>query len=186
VQEKPKQALHGGIQRVGGVRYMALRTDEIISTLNELIETCKDGERGFREAAEAIDEPRLRSLFDQYSQQRSEFARELQFEVTSLGGSPERSGSMAGAMHRGWINLKSAVTGKDRKAIIAEAERGEDIAVKTYREALARGLPDDLASIIERQYRRILEAHDTVRSLELEAESTERTMRGGGGGSAVL
>lgn len=161
---------------------MSLRTDEIISTLNELIETCKDGERGFREAAGAIDEPRLRSLFDQYSQQRAEFSRELQFEVTSLGGSPEKSGSVAGAMHRGWMNIKSAVTGKDRKAIIAEAERGEDVAVKTYREALARGLPDDLASIIERQYRRILEAHDTVRSLELESE-TPRTMRGGGGAS---
>ena len=161
---------------------MSLRTDEIISTLNELIETCKDGERGFREAAGAIDEPRLRSLFDQYSQQRAEFSRELQFEVTSLGGSPEKSGSMAGAMHRGWMNIKSAVTGKDRKAIIAEAERGEDVAVKTYREALARGLPDDLASIIERQYRRILEAHDTVRSLELESD-TPRTMGGGGGAS---
>jgi uncharacterized protein (TIGR02284 family) len=160
---------------------MALSTDEIISTLNELIETCKDGETGFREAAEGIEDSRLRSLFDQYSQQRGEFARELQFEVTSLGGSPEKSGSVAGAMHRGWINIKSAVTGKDRKGIISEAERGEDSAVKTYREALARGLPDDIAAIVERQYRRVLEAHDTVRSLELQSEAPERPMRGGGG-----
>lgn len=163
---------------------MALRTDEITSTLNELIETCKDGESGFRQAAEAIEDSRLRSLFQQYSQQRAEFARELQFEVTSLGGSPEKSGSVSGAMHRGWMNIKSAVTGKDRKAIIAEAERGEDTAVKAYREALARLLPDDIASIVERQYRRILEAHDTVRSLELEAERPERPMTGGGGATS--
>ena len=160
---------------------MAISTDEIISTLNGLIETCKDGEKGFREAAEGVDDSRLRSLFEQYSQQRGEFARELQFEVTSLGGSPEKSGSISGAMHRGWINMKSAVTGKDRKGIIAEAERGEDSAVKTYREALACGLPEDIASIVERQYRRVLEAHDTVRSLEIQAEAPERPMHGGGG-----
>jgi uncharacterized protein (TIGR02284 family) len=81
-------------------------TEKTTSTLNGLIETLKDGEQGFRTAAEAVKDPNLKSLFQQYSRQRGEMTRELQSEVRRLGGDPEKSGSMAGAAHRGWINIK--------------------------------------------------------------------------------
>ena len=100
--------------------------DQVISLLNELIETCKDGEYGFKTAADGLKDPEIKSLFQQYSRQRGEMARELEVEVRRLGGDPEKSGSVAGAAHRGWINIKSVVTGKDDGSIVAEAERGED------------------------------------------------------------
>src|SRR5947209_4203713 len=110
---------------------------EIISTLNGLIETLKDGQEGFRQAAEAVSDPELKSLFNGYSMQRSRFAGELQNEAVSLGESkPEDTSSASGALHRSWINLKSAMTSKDDHAILAECERGEDSAVKEYREAM--------------------------------------------------
>src|SRR5215210_4857326 len=99
--------------------------DKTISTLNDLIETCKDGEEGFRTAAEGVTDLQVKALFSEYSRQRAEMARELQEEVRRLGGSPEKSGSVSGSAHRGWINIKSAVTGKDPQAIVSEAERGE-------------------------------------------------------------
>ena len=78
---------------------------EIISTINGLIETLKDGQQGFREASEAVKEPELKSLFSEYSLQRAKFAGELQSEAIGLGESnPEDSSSTAGAMHRAWIN----------------------------------------------------------------------------------
>ena len=112
-----------------------MTNDDVISTLNGLIETNKDGQEGFKAAAEGVKTPTLKSAFYEYSQQRSQFAGELQAAVRELGGDPENSGSITGAIHRGWINIKSAVTGQDDRAILNEAERGEDSAKTAYKDA---------------------------------------------------
>jgi uncharacterized protein (TIGR02284 family) len=150
---------------------MAISTDEIYSTLNDLIQTSKDGEEGFRAAADAIKDPEIRNIFLEYARQRTAFAAELQAKVAQLGGKPEKSGSVSGALHRGWMGIKTAVSGKDEGAIIAEAERGEDAAVEAYRKALEKDLPRDIREIIEKQYQQILEAHNRIRSLELKMKS---------------
>jgi uncharacterized protein (TIGR02284 family) len=141
-------------------------TEKTISVLNGLIETVKDGEQGFKSAAEALKDPQVKSLFQQYARQRSEMARELQSEVRRLGGDPEKAGSMAGAAHRGWINIKSVVTGKDDGSIIAEAERGEDSAKTMYEEALAAPLTPQTLALVREQSMKIHDAHDRVRALE--------------------
>jgi len=139
---------------------------EIISTINGLIETLKDGEKGFKEAADAVKDPQLKSLFQEYSQQRHRFATELQAQAQSLGESkPEKSSSAAGAMHRAWINLKSAVTSGDDKAILSECERGEDSAVHEFKEAVNDGLTGTLKETVSRQFSEIKSAHDRVKHL---------------------
>jgi uncharacterized protein (TIGR02284 family) len=150
------------------VRTMA--ENDVISTLNTLIETCRDGEQGFRTAAENLEDPRVKSLFTDVARERAKFAEELKDQVERLGGRPEEGGSTAGAAHRGWMNVKAAVTGHDEKRIIAEAERGEDVAVATYRTALEQKLPPPVDSIVHRQYAHVKEAHDRVRALERERE----------------
>jgi len=139
---------------------------EIISTVNSLIETLKDGQEGFKQAADAVKDPNLKSLFSGYSQQRSRFANELQNQARSLGESePEKSSSAAGAMHRAWINLKSGVTSGDDHAILAECERGEDSAVNEYKEAMEDNLSSPLREIVSHQYSEVKSAHDRVKSL---------------------
>lgn len=145
---------------------MATDKDDVISTLNNLIETCKDGQNGFRTAADGVKNSDLKTLFGAYSQQRAQFAAELQNEVRRLGGDPEKTGSTAAALHRGWIDIKSAVTGEDEHAVIAECERGEDSAVRNYEEALSGSLPSDIESIVRRQFTEVKDAHDRIRSLE--------------------
>lgn len=145
---------------------MAMDKDEVIATLNNLVETCKDGQNGFRTAAEGVKNAALTTLFNTYSQQRGQFAAELQNEVRKSGGDPEKTGSTAAALHRGWINIKSAVTGEDEGAVISECERGEDSAVESYEEALKKDLPSDLRAIVERQFSKVKEAHDRIRLLE--------------------
>jgi uncharacterized protein (TIGR02284 family) len=139
--------------------------DKAIATLNHLIETCKDGEQGFRTAAEGVKNAQTRSLFLEFAQQRADMARELQQEVRTLGGDPEQSGTLSGSAHRGWMNIKSAVT-RDDKSIIAEAERGEDIAKQAYEEALGSGLPPTTLAIVRQQAARVRDAHDRVRAME--------------------
>jgi len=138
---------------------------DAVLTLNELIETCKDGQEGFKQAAEGVERSDLKSLFFEFSQQRAHFAGELQAIVQKLGEEPTKSGSTAGALHRGWINIKSAVTGKDEKAVLNECERGEDSAKNTYKDALKNPLPSYIAEVVQNQYQSIQAAHDRVKAL---------------------
>ena len=137
-----------------------------ISTLNSLIETLKDGEEGFRTAAEGLTDPQTKAVFQQYSRERAQMAQELQAEVRALGGDPEKAGSMSGSVHRGWINIKSVVTGKNDASIIAEAERGEDVAKNAYADAIKASLPSIVGAVVSRQAIKVREAHDRVRSME--------------------
>ncbi len=143
-----------------------MQNENAVSTLNGLIETVKDGAEGFKTAAEGLKDPQVKSQFLEYSRQREQMSRELQEEVRRLGGSPEHSGSMSGSMHRGWMNIKSAVTGKDESSIIAEAERGEDVAKAAYEKALKEPLPESARNLVQRQSAAVHEAHDRVRALE--------------------
>ena len=145
---------------------MVMETDDVISTLNNLIETCKDGQNGFQAAADGVKNSELKTLFHTYAQQRAQFAAELQAEVRRLGGDPEQTGSVAASLHRGWINIKATVTGEDESAIISECERGEDSAVRNYKDALDSKLPADVGAVVERQYTEVKDAHDRIRALE--------------------
>lgn len=142
------------------------QTKETLSIVNRLIETLKDGQEGFREASEAVQDHQLKSQLAEYSLQRSRFAGDLQSYAISLGEhDPEDTSSTAGALHRAWINIKSAVTSRNDHTILSECERGEDSAVSEYKKAMDGNLPGPLADIVSRQYTDVKAAHDHVKSL---------------------
>lgn len=134
-------------------------------TLNDLIAICKDGQEGFRDASEHLKSHELKTLLSQYSLDRSKFAGELQQLVIHLGQKEETKGGLDAALHRGWIDLKAALTKGSDHAILAECERGEDHAVKVYREAAEDAdLPHDVREVIERQLAAVKAAHDDIRN----------------------
>lgn len=139
--------------------------DDIISTLNDLIETSKDGEEGFRTCADDVSDPQLKTFFSNRAQSCAAAAVELQDLVRAFGGNPETSGGLGGAIHRRWVDIRALLTGKDVKAVLKECVRGEDFAVASYRRALERNLPADVRAVVERQYQGVLQNHDQVRSL---------------------
>src|SRR5205814_4678296 len=139
---------------------------EIVSVIDDLIETLKDGQEGFKQAAESVKNPQLKSLFNDYAQQRARFIVELRSKAqTPDEREPDVSGSATGALHRGWINLKSALSRGDDHAILAECERGEDSAVEEYQKALNDGLSEPVREIVSRQYAEIKATHDRIRDL---------------------
>lgn len=140
--------------------------DEVISVLNDLIETSKDGEAGFKVCAEDVQRADLKTLFNDRARDCASAASELQGLVRQLGGDPERSTSVAGDLHRRWVDLKSLVTGKDEEAILNECERGEDVAKKNYRQALEnKDLPMEVRSVVQRHYDGVVRNHDQIRAL---------------------
>lgn len=146
--------------------------DEVISTLNDLIETCKDGEEGFKTCAEDISDGQYKQPFLTLASGCAAAAQELKGLVIARGGNPETSSSLGGTLHRRWVDIKSAILGKDDEAILNECERGEDVAVKSYRRALEKALPADVKAVVERQYQGVLQNHDLVKNMRDRARVT--------------
>ena len=153
---------------------MAKDNDDIISVLNDLIETSEDGIKGFHECADNVRNPEAKAFFTDRVRLIERGKVELQNEVRRLGGDPDHRGTAGGAMHRAWIKVKSAVTGKDDDAVLAEAARGEDVAVENYEDALGKDLPPEVRTIIDRQYRGVLENRDRVKLMK-EGRSATRS-----------
>ena len=138
---------------------------DLIETINNLIETSRDGEEGFRTCAEGVKSPQLKQMFEHAASRCRQAVSELQAKVRGLGGDPERSGSVSGALHRAWVDIKSTITGMDEAAVLAECERGEDLAKKAYENALGKDLPADMRALVERQYQGVIQHRDRVHQL---------------------
>jgi uncharacterized protein (TIGR02284 family) len=142
-----------------------LTNDQAVSVLNNLIETCKDGEKGFKAAADGLKSSSIKAKFLEYSRERGQMASELQAEVRRLGGDPDKSGSVSGSVHRGWLDLKAALTGHDDHAVVAEAERGEDVAKGVYENALKESLPASAQTLVQQQAVKVRRVHDDVKAI---------------------
>ena len=148
----------------------ATTPEQVISTLNDLIELNRDGQSGFQQAASKIETPLIKAFCLEQSLSRAKFVGELQTQVRSMGQEPDNTGSVAGALHRGWLDLKSALGGGDA-AILAATETGEDHAVNEYVKALTEALPAPARAMVEDQLQSVRHAYAKV--IELRA-STER------------
>ena len=144
---------------------MAERTEREV--LLHLVEICKDGERGYRAAAEAVTQPELKELFGELAKERSRFAADLLPHLRRLGGMTDGDGTGAGALHRRWINFKAHVPGHDDHAIVTEAKRGERAALDAYDDALNGALPPTATELIETQREAMHNAVERIRTIDM-------------------
>jgi len=133
--------------------------------LNHLIGHLKDGEAGFSAAAEGALNPPLKETLSGYATQRAEFAESLQLIIEESGEKAEYSGTLGGAFHRGWINLKAAVAKRTDLAILEECKSAEDLAMAAYQEALEDGVLETAGPIVEEQAVEIRQAHQEITRL---------------------
>ena len=139
--------------------------NDAIDTLNHLIAIAKDGVNGMKSAAESATSASLKGTLQRLSQERGQVASQLQSTVRSLGGDPENSGTTLGTVHRTFMNMKDAVTGTDDKALLQECERGEDHAMREFRDALAKKLPAQAAQQVESALGQMEKSHDEIKRL---------------------
>ena len=143
-----------------------MSTDEKIT--KDLIQTLKDGREGFAKAADKLatdGREDLAERFREFSTQRDTFATELKQLAGAYGDDADTSGSVAGAVHRGWMTLKDTLAGSDPEGVLDVAEQGEDHAKSDYSKALEADITAGLRTVVERQYAEVQRTHDIVRDL---------------------
>jgi len=142
-------------------------TSHDIRTLNGLIATTIDSVDGYRTSAQDVQNPRFAELFTARASERSSVAEQLRAEVKRLGGDPEDDGTILAAGHRAFVNLKSAVTGRDDHAIVNEVERGEDHIKAKFEEALKDdNLSPQCRTLVETAFGSVKAGHDEMRNLK--------------------
>jgi uncharacterized protein (TIGR02284 family) len=145
---------------------MANTTEKVFDLVNNLIEADRDSQQGYRDAAEKIGDPNLRTFFNERSLERGQYAAELQDEVHRHSKKKDvaTSGTAVGAVRRAWMDLKANLGGGPQ-AILTSLEAAEDSVKKAYEEAMREPLPGNLASIVRTQAQNIFSAHDYIRSI---------------------
>jgi uncharacterized protein (TIGR02284 family) len=137
------------------------------TTLNTLLATLTDSINGYRDAAENVGNGTFRELFLQSADERSRVAEDLRAEVRRLGGDPNDDGSFMGKTHQVFLDLKSAITGRDDKAIINEVERGEDYLKEKFETALeSDSLTGESRTVVERAFASVRQGHDRVSQIK--------------------
>lgn len=145
-----------------------MENQKTIDALNTLIEINNDRIEGYETASKETEETDLKTLFAQLAQTSEECREELVDEVEDLGGTPVEGTRISGKFFRVWMDVKAALTSKDRKAILNSCEYGEDVAVNAYKKVLeddAKELTSDQLNMVQEQYELIKSDHDTVKSL---------------------
>ena len=138
-----------------------------ISVLNELIETTIDSTKGYEDAAENIENDRLRQIFRERADERQKVVSDLRSEVSRLGGDPEESGTLMGKTHQRFLDLKAAITGRDEKSVINEVERGEDYIKGKFEAALEGAkLSGESRQAVEQCYQSVRQGHDQMSQLK--------------------
>jgi uncharacterized protein (TIGR02284 family) len=141
-------------------------TDEKVTTaLQELIIINNDRTEGYKKAAAETKDPDLKELFTKYAMQSLQFGSELR-RFSNINAMPERDDTkLSGKFYRIWMDVKAALTGNDRKAILSSCEYGEDVALKSYKDVLEDNadLPQEVLTVIQNQKAELQEAHDRVR-----------------------
>jgi len=142
--------------------------DKTVTGLKHLVSICNDGKEGYRNAAENCDAPELKALFTTYSIQRSEFEMVLKSCIHELGANADNeSGGPLGVLHRTWIDIKTALTPNDNKAVIEACITGEKAAIEAYEKVLQdAGLSLETHQILATQRRDIKECLANISNLE--------------------
>lgn len=120
-----------------------------VFTLNYLIKVCKDGEQGFQTAEKNVSDPKLKTVFLEKAHHFHQMIEELQNYLIQAGQTPEDQGNMTGALYRGWMNIKAAVTYDSDYAMLSECEKGQEIAMSAYTEVLEEALFTEGRDLVE-------------------------------------
>lgn len=142
-----------------------MQKQQVVSKLNDLVETYKDSEKGYRQAAKEVHDQKFKTLFRRAAGQRASFAREMQDEVLRLGGKPATGGTLAGSLHRGWMKFRYQLNLHDDEVVLYECLRGDEKALERYQDLFFDRLYPEGEPLISDQCVKLVEMKDYLRTV---------------------
>ena len=146
-----------------------MENEKVIGVLNDLVRINNDRVVGYEKAIDELkdEDADLKTLFSRYISESRKYSQELEMEVSRLGGDPADGTTNSGKIYRVWMDLKAAVSGHDRKTILANSEFGEDAAQKAYDTALNSDVEFEASvrDLLVRQKATLKSGHDEVKRL---------------------
>ena len=146
-----------------------MKNERTIEVLNSLVIINNDRIEGYEIALKETKEPDLKNLFAQFIATSKNCKQELAMEIETLGGKIAEGTNTSGKFFRAWMEVKAAITGKDRKAILKSCEYGEEKARSAYNDVLENELDDlngEQQVRINAQKALLKGDHDHVKSLQ--------------------
>ncbi|UZO81103.1 PA2169 family four-helix-bundle protein [Aquimarina sp. ERC-38] len=146
---------------------METYTEEVGSKLNELLEKTYDAEKGFKNAAENIDNSSLKGYFERKAKERYDFGHQLKSEIRNMGQEVDKGGSVTGSVHRAWMDVKALFSGDNEESMLEESIRGEKAAIEEYQNILNETtLPGSTRTILMNQKSQIESGLNKIKRLE--------------------
>ncbi|MEQ3656622.1 MAG: PA2169 family four-helix-bundle protein [Dokdonia sp.] len=146
---------------------MGTYTEEVSNKLNDLLEKTYDAEKGYKKAADNVDDARLKSYFESKAQQRYDFGHQIKAEIKSFGQEVDKGGSVTGALHRTWMDVKALFSGDNQESMLEESIRGEKASVDEYQDVLSEtSLPPSTKNILMQQKRHIEDGLSNIKRME--------------------
>lgn len=141
-------------------------TEEMGKVLNKLLQNNLDAEKGFRNAADEVEDEELKSLFKDLAQQKYDFAHELRGEVRNFGEPPTKGSSISSDVHRTWMKIRSGISSDSEKVVLAEAAKGEENALEEYEEIIRNyNFPPSTETVLKRQKQAFKESVEKIKTL---------------------
>lgn len=146
---------------------MSTYTEKVGNKLNDLLEKTYDAEKGYKKAAENVNNTALKSYFKEKAQERYNFGHELKQEIKTFNEDVDKGGSTTGTLHRTWMDVKNLFSGDNEESMLEEAIRGEKASVEEYEDVLNEtSLPNSTKSILQSQKSTISNGLSRIKSLE--------------------
>ena len=143
-------------------------TEEVAKKLNNLLEKNYDAEKGYQDAAEQIENPKMKDFLQKQAQKRYDFGHEIKTEIKNYGEQPDKGGSAKGTVHRAWMDLKAAVASSSEEQVMEEVQRGEQSAINEYNEVISEtSLPPSVQQVLTKQRDQIVEAQQSAKNFEV-------------------
>lgn len=147
---------------------MKTTTEKCDKVIRELIIINHDRTEGYAKAADEAKDNDLRIIFTRFSTQSKSFAHALKDLIGDWDKVPaEEKTKLSGKLYRVWMDMKAALAGNNRKAVLNSCEFGEDVAKKTYDDALndTEDIPTEVLGVIRQQRLAMQEGHDMIKSM---------------------
>jgi uncharacterized protein (TIGR02284 family) len=147
--------------------------NKFADNLNYLLEYLHDSMNGYLECEKVIADASLKIIFKNLSIERQKMIEKLKSYVKAQNQSETKSGTVMGALHRFYVDLKAMIASSSKESIVAEINRGENLLISKYDDVLRdnQALLPEVKILLEQQRQEVVNSLNYINKITKSTES---------------